>query len=168
MAVLFKKLLLSIFTILLFSSFSYADDFEKDLKLSELGNPGAMFRIGSLYLNGNSRLGIEVDYEKAKLYLLSAAEKNHPNALYSLGYMHLYGLGYERDYSKAHSYFEKASKLDFAPAYHILCVLYYDGIGVEKNMKKAYNLCSKAAELGYNLKNIALDHMNKAIIVKSK
>lgn len=165
---IFKSLIYSLIILFSFITYSFADDFQKDLELAELGNPGAMFRIGSLYLNGNARLNIAVDYEKAKLYLEAAASKNHPNAYYSLGYMYLYGLGYERDYSKAHSCFEKASKLNFAPAYHILCVLYYDGIGVEKNMKKAYNLCSKAAELGYNLKNIALDHMNKAIIVKSK
>ncbi len=141
----------------------YADNtIESDKYLSDIGNSGASFRLGSRYLNG---IGVEKNYELAKYYLELAAEKNHAHALYNLGYMYLYGEGVKKDYLMAYDYFERATDFDFAPAYYIIGIMYYDGAGVKQNNKKAYEYCKKAIDKGYKTESIILDHKNKKIIV---
>ncbi len=135
---------------------------EKDKQLSDMGNSGASFRLGSRYLNGE---GVEKNYQLAKHYLELAAEKKHAHALYDLGYMYLYGEGVQKDYLMAYDYFERATDFGFAPAYYIIGIMYYDGAGVKKNDKKAYEFCKKAIDNGYKTKSITLDHKNKRIIV---
>lgn len=41
-------------------------------------------------------------------YYRKAAEKKHPKAAYTLGYMYQHGLGVSRDYSEAEKWFRKA------------------------------------------------------------
>ena len=138
---------------------------ENDLKLANIGNRGAAFRIGARYLNGE---GVEQDYEKAKYYLERAADKNHSHALYDLGYMYLYGIGVEKDYMMAYDYFERSKDVGFVPAYFIIGLMYYDGAGVKKKDKKAYEYCKTAIERGYKTNNIILDHKNKKILIKQE
>lgn len=142
------KRILIIFLVLFFSNIAYgSSDFEKDLELAKLGNAGAQFRVGATYLNGSDE--VEIDYINAYAWLLRAAEQNHANALYNIGYMYLYGVGVPVNYIKAAEFFNKSKDNGFLPAWHILGIMYYDGAGVEKDIEKAKKYCQKAADGGY-------------------
>lgn len=136
-------------------------DFQRDLELAELGNPGGQFRTGARYLNGD---GVETDYDRALIWLEKAAAQKHSNALYDLGYMYLYGVGVETNFIKAADYFEKSKKGGFLPAYYIMCVMYYDGAGVKQDMSEAYKNCKKAADGGYAPAGRIMDNATKTIV----
>lgn len=150
--------------VLSFSVYGESSRIEKDIELANMGNSGAALRVGSAYLNGTS--GVEKDYEKARYWLEISASKKNVRAMYSLGYMYLYGEGVEKDYKMAYDYFDDAKNLGFAPAYYILGIMFYDGAGVKKNYKKAYEYCKTAFNMGYKTNNIILDDDNKTIIIK--
>ncbi len=49
-------------------------------------------------------------------YYLKAAEKKHPKAAYTLGYMYQYGLGVKKDTDRAAEYYRRAVAYGYSDA----------------------------------------------------
>lgn len=85
-------------------------------KLAESGNAWSSFEIGELYYYGYCTVNHKPDYKVASYWYEKAAEKNHPCALWTLGYMIMNNY-YPRvpdthiDYEKALQYFLRAVRI---------------------------------------------------------
>lgn len=66
-----------------------------------------MAHLGHMYANG---AGVQASNATALDWFKQAAEKNHPSALYGLGYLHLAGFGVPKDAKKAFKYFTAAGE----------------------------------------------------------
>jgi SEL1 protein len=60
-----------------------------------------------MYMNG---VGVEASNATALEWFKQAAERNHPSALFGLGYLHLSGFGVPKDAKKAFKYFTAAAE----------------------------------------------------------
>jgi TPR repeat protein len=76
-------------------------------KEAEIGHSGAQFCLGLMYYLGE---GIQKDQEKALLWIKRAAEKELPEALFSLGIIYRDGAMETRDLHLSHGYFMKAAE----------------------------------------------------------
>jgi len=79
-----------------------------------------MAHLGHMYANG---VGVEASNTTALEWFKQAAEKNHPSALYGLGYAHLGGLGVPKDAKKAFKYFTAAGEQVNHILHEIECLL---------------------------------------------
>ncbi len=83
-------------------------------------------------------------YIKAVEMFEAAAEADHAEALFQLGFLHENGLGVEQDICKAVEFYESAVKLNHPEAmYYLGCICETRG-----QIKKAYELYVEAAKLG--------------------
>lgn len=92
-------------------------------KAARQGHKKSILRTAQLCLE---RLDVNASVQWYKL-------SDDPEAMNSLGILHLNGIGVERSDSVAFKYFEKAALLDNYDAQYSLAELYYRGQGVAKN-----------------------------------
>lgn len=78
-----------------------------------------------------------------------AAEQNHAEACYRLGYLIAKGSSVERDDKKAFAFFKKGADLGHPHAQYRVACMYRDGLGVSKNNKQAVLYYGMAAEEGH-------------------
>lgn len=109
----------------------------------------AQFRLGAMFFNGRSEIGLLPDYEQALEWYEKAAEGGNGHAENNLGMMYYLGLGVGQNYELAFSWFQKASARKEVNAISSMGNCYYNGRGVEKDYVKAAECYSKAANLGY-------------------
>lgn len=97
------------------------------------------------------------DFEMAFALFTSAANQNHANAQFQLGYSYDIGRGCKQDYVQARQWYEKAAAAGLSGAQNNLGSLYLNGQGVAKDDAKAYELFKKAADQGsyFGKSNIA-------------
>ena len=100
----------------------------------EQGNAEAENMLGMLYLKG---IAVEVDLDKAFLYISTAAHKNYDRAQYNLGRMYKYGMGCEIDFNQAIRWFEKATSNGNQRAAYSLGYMAYKGFGIKQDYSKA-------------------------------
>ena len=108
-------------------------------ELAKKGNPYACFEMGSLELYG--QVAGYPRYQKSYEFYKTAAEKNHPNAIWALG--HLYYNGFigtnsRDDMKKAFRYFNKARKVNCISAINSLGTVFKEGNipFIHKDLKK--------------------------------
>lgn len=131
-------------------------------ELAKANNPYACFEMGSLELYG--QITGYPRYFESYNYFKKAASKNHPNAIWAIGYMHYNGyIGTKsrKDYITAFRAFNKARKYNCPAAINSIGIMFLDGIVpfIKKNEKKAIKLFEYAAKNNYiyafnNLGNI--------------
>ncbi len=121
-------------------------------ELAKKGNPYACFEMGSLELYG--QVAGYPRYQKSYEFYKTAAEKNHPNAIWALG--HLYYNGFigtksRDDMKKAFRYFNKARKVNCISAINSLGTVFKEGNipFIHKDLKKAKKLFEFAANKNY-------------------
>ncbi|WP_010301735.1 tetratricopeptide repeat protein [Candidatus Odyssella thessalonicensis] len=119
--------------------------YEYAQKAAALGEPKAMFTLGSFYQQG---LGVERDYFKAKEWYEQAAKLGHKEALNNLGSFYRFGLGIEKDYAQALKHYEKAAQLGDSLAKHNIGEIYSQGLGVSEDADKARRYFEEAAQGG--------------------
>ena len=121
-------------------------------ELAKKGNPYACFEMGSLELYG--QVAGYPRYQESYEFYKTAAEKNHPNAIWALG--HLYYNGFigtksREDMKKAFRYFNKARKVNCISAINSLGTVFKEGNipFIRKDLKKAKKLFEFAADKNY-------------------
>ena len=121
-------------------------------ELAKKGNPYACFEMGSLELYGE--VAGYPRYQESYEFYKTAAQKNHPNAIWAIG--HLYFNGFignksRSDMKKAFHYFNRARKLNCISAINSLGLAYkYGNIPfIHKDIKKAKKLFEFAASKNY-------------------
>src|SRR5258706_16460675 len=75
---------------------------------ADAGDSESQSKLGAMYARGD---GVPLDYTKSLKYLLRAADRKHPLALYNLGviYAHAGRYGIEPDPAKSFEYYSKAA-----------------------------------------------------------
>ncbi|KAK8835009.1 hypothetical protein M9Y10_020614 [Tritrichomonas musculus] len=116
-------------------------------KSAQQGNPGALYNLANLYLQG---IGVDQDYSMTIKYLYFAAQKNYSVAFLRLGIFLCEGIIIKQDYLVARQYFEKAFSLGNSDASNCLGYLYYHGF---PNITKNLNLARKYFELSAEKNN---------------
>ena len=121
-------------------------------ELAKKGNPYACFEMGSLELYG--QVAGYPRYQESFNFYKTAAQKNHPNAIWALG--HLYYNGFvgsksREDMKKAFRYFNKARKVNCIAAINSLGTVFKEGNipFIQKDLKKAKKLFEFAANKNY-------------------
>ncbi len=123
------------------------DELEELVKQAESGDEEAQFKLGEMYLFGESI--VPKDYLKAAKWLRQAAEQGHAEARFNLGYMYYDGEGVAQDYAEAAKWFRLAAEDGIAGAQYNLGVAYDKGQGVAQDYAKAAEWYQKAAEQGH-------------------
>jgi uncharacterized protein len=116
-------------------------------KAAQNGHLEAQFELGVRYLLGVS--GAIKSVSKARDYFLSAAEKNHPEANYYLGFMHYNGIGFAIDYNEATRFLTTASQLGSLKGKCSLAWMFAAGQGCQQNNERARQLYRQAADGGH-------------------
>jgi len=89
-----------------YNSGNYATALREWRPLAEQGDPGAQFRLGSLYENGD---GVPRDFAKARLWYEKAAAQGEAKAQFYLGIQSAYGEGGPLDLVQAHMWYSLAA-----------------------------------------------------------
>ena len=84
----------------------YATALREWRPLAEQGDPGAQFRLGSLYENGE---GVPRDFAKARQWYEKAAAQGEAMAQFYLGIQFAYGEGGPLDLAQAHMWYSLAA-----------------------------------------------------------
>ena len=109
--------------------------------LIELGDGGAMFELGTIYIMGEK---VPQNLDDASFYLSMAANKNNTSAQCYLGQLYLFGGLGELDYEKAYAWLSKSSESDYTSRY-LLGYIFYSGLGHEVDYVEELGLFSYAA-----------------------
>ena len=111
--------------------------------LADQGEPEALFRVAIIHQNG---LVWSQDDAKAYAMMKEAAEKKHPFAQHSLGFMSYQGECTERNMDLAIEWFTKAARQGLSGSMVTLGMIYDSGDGVEKDEEKAQQWYQRAEE----------------------
>ncbi|MEZ8372157.1 tetratricopeptide repeat protein [Vibrio splendidus] len=151
----------------LFSTLTYAADFQKGVEafdkgdfktvyqewypLAEQGDAIVQYNLGIMYANGN---GVLKDFKEAGKWYRKAAEQGYANAQHKLGIMYANGYSVLKDFKEAEKWFRKAAEQGHAQAQYNLGVIYQYGEGVLKNTVIAESWFLLAEYNGYSNKII--------------
>ena len=107
---------------------------------SDSGNAEAAYQLArAAYSAGN--------YDQAREFYLSAAERGDVSSMFELGLMYYNGVGVDQDYAEAKSWFTKAAEGGNGEAYYYIGNMYYYGQGVSTDSAKATLYWRKAEEM---------------------
>jgi TPR repeat protein len=99
------------------------------------GNVEAQCQLAAMLATGD---GAEKDLAAAAHWYAKAAARNHPNALYNLGLMHILGETGRRGVKKGMAMIKRAADLDFWDAHWYLAQVFMDGLdGEPRDLDKA-------------------------------
>ncbi|EFC47957.1 TPR repeat protein [Naegleria gruberi] len=134
------------------------DGVEKDVKKgmalledsARLGNSDAQNTVGAIYLEGED--SIEIDLNKAKDFLIAAAEAEDTDALYNLGIL----AENEKRFEEAMQWYKKALDMGNTAAAYPLGRFYFQGLVAPKDEKKAIHYVEIAAN---NNSSIAQEYL---------
>jgi len=88
------------------------------------------------------------DEKAAYEVYLPLAEKGHPDAQYSVGFMTANGKGVKQDYGEAIKWYRKAADQNHETAQLSLGLMYRDGKGIRRDLVRAHMWLSLAAAQG--------------------
>jgi len=103
------------------------------LQMAHEGNACAMFEVGEMYYYGFAAVDGAPDFSRAYSWYHEAAKKNHPAALWTLGYMEINGIfnpdGNNKpiNYARAYQYLTRAEKLGSPAAMTSIGQLWEEG-----------------------------------------
>lgn len=148
-------------SILLFSAFVWAGDFQKGWRaysstdyatalaewqdLAEAGDTNACFGMGLLYSNG---FGVDLNDELALKYYDQAATQGHAEAQYNLGVMHQNGWGVPLDEDEGIKWYRLAADQGVVGALLALGRVYAMDYSDKFDAIEAYKWFSLATKLG--------------------
>lgn len=126
--------------------------------MANKGNAFGCFEMANMEADGDV-VG-KPRYEKCYYYLIKAARKKHPLAIWSLGYLRywnyynqgLTGTKHKQNYGVAMRYFKIAEKMECAAAINSIGVAYLEGhaeVGKDKDFSRAKEYFEKAAKMDY-------------------
>lgn len=104
--------------------------------------------IGQWYANGNSEMGISIDYSKAMYWYKKAADQGYGKALNNLAYLYLDGKGTEKNVNKGIDLLEQAYNSGNVFSAQNLALIYYYGDYVTKDWNKVFEWADKAYDKG--------------------
>lgn len=107
---------------------------------------GAMYRLGSSYLNGN---GTGEQPEEAYKWFVNAAQQGNVPSQYQLGKLLLKGKGVAMNKEEGVEWLQKAADQHYAAAQYELGNCYLMGDGIEENEDNAMYWFEQAAEKGH-------------------
>lgn len=112
---------------------------------------GAGGADGAFYLGRMVELGVGVqqDFEKARILYLASADKGSAKAMNRLGLMHYRGEKVLQDYKAAQELMCKSADLGDADGAFNCAGLYSEGKGATKDLAKALTYYGKAADQGH-------------------
>jgi len=110
------------------------------------GNAAAMYLVCKII--ENELVDGEDDGDEALDWLIEAAEKEYPDALYDLGMLYLDQEASEHQ-AKGVELLDKAAQQDHVPAFFPLAQAYYEGKGIEKDKLRAVCLLMFPVMKGY-------------------
>lgn len=126
-----------------------SDDVTQQKRSAEKGDADAAYYLGLQYLTGiNASNGVAKDYAEAFKWFSKAADLNHPDGQYYVGYCYYDGEGVEKNYTEAVKWFRKSADQNDLDAQDKLGDCYYHGYGVSKDAAEAVKWYLKAAEQG--------------------
>lgn len=141
-------------------------------ELAKKDNPYACFEMGSLELYG--QITGYPRYFESYNYFKRAAKKNHPNAIWAIGYMHYNGyIGTKsrKDYIIAFRQFNRARKYNCLAAINSIGIMFLNGNVpfIKKNEKKAIKLFEYASKNNYiyAFNNLGLIYEKKGDLKKA-
>lgn len=102
------------------------------------------------------------DYATALPFLVEAAEKDDPEAQFTLGSMYLNTYGVAKDVDRALALFQASADQGFAGAQTNLGYMYQHGLGVETDAEEAVRLYQLAAEQGDTIAEVNLVRMDSS------
>lgn len=120
-------------------------EFDKLLKLAELGDSNAQARIAWMYRNGE---GVEKNDQLAFQWMKKSAEKGDSTSQDNLGVFYRDGIGTEIDDTEAATWFKKSALQGNPQGQGNLGQAYITGAGVEKNNFLAYVWSGLSAKSG--------------------
>lgn len=100
--------------------------------------------IGQWYANGNSEMGISIDYSKAMYWYKKAADQGYGKALNNLAYLYLDGKGTEKNVNMGIDLLEQAYNSGNVFSAQNLALIYYYGDYVTKDWNKVFEWAEKA------------------------
>ena len=155
------RFILTIITLVLFTTPSWSADFNKGLiaynngdyataieewtPLAEQGDAYAQYNLAYMYDIGQ---GVLQDDQTAVKWYTLAAEQGDADAQYNLAYMYKNGEGVLQDYKTAVKWYTLAAEQGFAKAQNNLGVLYAQGNGVLQDYTYAHMWLNIAAASG--------------------
>ena len=113
---------------------------------AENGDAHAQNEVGKALFLG--QLGLAKNEKQAVKWFRKAAEQNHADAQYNLGWRYADGRGVPKDEAEAVKWFRRAAEQDHSDAQAHLGRCYYNGIGVKKDLFEAYKWESLARVKG--------------------
>ena len=110
----------------------------------------SLFLLGTYHAAGHPHLGKgKPDHAEAFRYYLKAAELDHPEAQYRVGYSYEKKLGVRAaNLDQAYKWYLKAANQEVAAAQLRVGEMYFIGEGTARDYKQAFYYLSKAAERG--------------------
>ena len=120
------------------------------------GIPEAQHDMGTIYVTGYKKEGIEQNIDRAVLWFTEAANNGIPNAKYNLGVLYHQGMGVKQSLDKAMILYNEAAEMGHPEAQYNLGIANIEGIGVPYNPERAAKFFEQAADKGvteaaYNL-----------------
>lgn len=112
---------------------------------AQRGDAAAQYLLGKALFERNAKGS--ADRAVARVWLLRAADQQHPQAAYLLGLIYKEGYAIAIDRSQAADWFMRAAALGNADAMFMLGNAYLEGDGVPRDQNKALALWRQAAEL---------------------
>lgn len=140
------KRILFILVATFFSHVAFSDyDFSTTLQDAKAGNTSAQVRLGIAYEDGD---GVAQDYQQAKFWYESAAEKGNSSAQFLLGCLYDFGHGMKKDVTQAVYWYEKSAAQGNDSAQYSLGSMYENGRGVTQDYQEAKNRYLLSANQG--------------------
>ena len=110
-------------------------------KCADLGNPTAMFHLGTCLLKG---IGVDRDEREANIWYRKSADLGNSSAMWCLGYHLQNGIGVQKDEREAVVWYRRSAHLGISGAMCALGVCLKKGIGVERDEEEAMEWYRKA------------------------
>lgn len=111
------------------------------------GDQNSLYALGFTYAIGTNVTPI--DYEKALVWYLKAADRGNSRAMVDIGAMYYRGFGVVQSYTDAQTWWEKAFQQGNLEASVGLAFLYAEGLGHGKDLKMANFYYHEALRQGY-------------------
>ncbi len=116
------------------------------LKAANQGDPGAQYKIGSAYRDGDR---VQKDYQKALEWYLKAANQGYPIAQVAVGSAYRNGDGIQKDYQKALEWYLKAANQNYSFSQFYIGRMYEGGEGIRQNKTTAKEWYGKFCDDGH-------------------
>ncbi len=128
---------------------------EKLTRLANSGDLNSQMTLGYMYLYGDDKAQVKIDFGQALKYYEMAANQNDNVAINNLGSLYYSGIGTKRDIIKATQMFSKAAELGNAESMVNLAFIYLSEQGDFYRPQDAIELLKKAS----SIKNPTADFM---------